>query len=116
MPGSHLLLSSSAKAHSQGALCSPVFNHNKTFSNMEPHGQARGTSVISAESAEAIPSFAKASEDYPFRIHPRLKPWSPAKEDKRRSTLERDGNNILWRKWEGNSFSLFHEGLFSWVD
>ena len=61
---------------------------------MEPHGQARGTSMFSAESAEAYPPAHKASEGYPFRIHPRLKPclhtevrystqaWSSAKADK----------------------------------
>ena len=75
------------------------------FRSMKPHGQARGTSMFSAESAEAYPpaplgavalrcASAKASEGYPFRIHPRLKPclhaevrsstqaWSSAKADK----------------------------------
>ena len=49
---------------------------------MEPHGQARGTSISSAESAEGYPPTHKASEGYPFRIHPRLKPRSSAKADK----------------------------------
>jgi hypothetical protein len=49
---------------------------------MEPHGQARGTSMFPAESAEAYPPAHKASKGYPFRIHPRLKPRSSAKVDK----------------------------------
>jgi hypothetical protein len=51
---------------------------------MEPHGQVRGTSISSAESAEAYPPPHKALayqrtgsacrlEGYPFRIHPRPK-------------------------------------------
>ena len=59
---------------------------------MEPHGQARGTSMFSAKSAEAYPPAHKASEGYPFRIHPRLKPWSSAKADK--GSLSETKHNI----------------------
>ncbi len=41
--------------------------------NGAPRGKVRGTLLSSAESAEAYPPSHKASEGYPFRIHPQLK-------------------------------------------